>query len=1108
LFAANQTENHNPAHKSDPQQPTWVEGRVIVKPKQGVAAHRLKSEHAQLGAKIRREFKGLGGLQVIELPPGLSVAAAVKQYKASGLVEYAEPDYIVHADTMPNDPKFLDGTLWGLNNTGQSAGVPDADIDAPEAWDTLFAAPDVIVAVIDTGVRYTHQDLAANIWTNPGETPANGIDDDGNGYVDDVYGMNAITGSGDPMDDNGHGTHVAGTIGGVGNNGIGVVGVAWQVQIMACKFLGSSGSGNTSDAIEAIDYARLMGADVMNNSWGGGGFSQALLDAITAARDAGIIFVASAGNSAANNDATPYYPACYDVENVVAVAATDRSEQLASFSSYGLGSVELGAPGVQIYSSYGSSDTSYASLNGTSMSSPHVAGAMALVRARFPSASYADVIRRVIAGTDPTASLAARTISGGRLNLDRALVQDPLPYFTASPIRGLSPLTVSFTDGSVGTVSSRTWNFGDGSAASTLASPTYTYTTNGVFNATLTISGPGGTFSRSRTIGAFAPVAYAIEAATFDWIDPTSMPSLILADDGVSVAQALPFPFKFYGEWYTVLYVGANGLLGFEPSGLAKYSNGDLPSALSPEAMICPYWDDLDPPAGGTISIGTVGTSPNRKVVVSWVGVPHYGDPGGTTNGLVFQTVLEESSNDIVLQYQEIRPGTTYGSGISATIGIENQTGELAAKYSFNGSTPINNGDAIRFTTGEVTPPDPNAVGVLSVDPGSGLSSSGLWTGPFSPTLQTYTLSNTGSNALAWAVGKSQSWVSLSATSGVLAPGATTTVAVTINGNANWLDVGTYSDTVTFSNLSNGNGNTARTVTLTVLSPPVLSISPSYQDFGNVSVGGSADRTYTVRNIGGGILNGTASASAPYSVVSGANYSIPAGSNSLVVVRFTPTSEGSFSQTVAFNGGGVLNMPVTGTGVVAAISVTPSTYHFGSVGIGSSANATFTLSNLGGVTISGSASVSAPFSVVSGGTYTVAAGQSTSVTVRFSPPSQGTFTQTATFSGGGGASSTVTGTGAIILNAPSNLTGSSSGSSASIWWTDNSAGEESFLIERQDRPLGAGSWSSWSQVAEVGANTTTFAETGLQKGYHNYRVRARFGTTHSAYSNTAEVKTR
>jgi hypothetical protein len=315
--------------------------------------------------------------------------------------------------------------LWGLHNTGQNGGTPDADIDAPEAWDTATGSADVVVAVIDSGVDYNHEDLAANMWTNPGEIPANEIDDDHNGYVDDVYGIDTCNGDSDPFDDNGHGTHCSGTIGAVGDNSIGVVGVNWDVRIMTLKFLSASGSGWTSDAIECLEYGIMMETDyginlkLTSNSWGGGGFSQSLYDAIEASGNAGMLFVAAAGNSGSNNDANPHYPSSYDLANIIAVAATDRDDDLAYFSCYGPQSVDLGAPGQDILST--TPGNSYSIYSGTSMATPHVSGAAALLWSINPSYGHSDTKGTLLCTVDPLASLAGMVLTGGRLNIDNAI---------------------------------------------------------------------------------------------------------------------------------------------------------------------------------------------------------------------------------------------------------------------------------------------------------------------------------------------------------------------------------------------------------------------------------------------------------------------------------------------------------------------------------------------------------------------------------------------------------------------------------------------------------------------------------------------------------------
>ncbi len=368
-----------------------------------------------------------GQLALVRLDGDIDVQDAIARLRRDPAVLYAEPDYIVHATQTPDDPRF--GELWGLHNTGQTGGTPDADIDAVEAWDISVGSADVVVGVVDTGVDHGHKDLAGNIFVNPAEIPDNGIDDDGNGVIDDVHGFNAIDGSGDAFDDNGHGSHVSGTLGAVGNNGVGVTGVSWEVRIMALKFLSASGSGTLADAIEAINYAVAQknagfNLRVLSNSWGGGGFSQALLDAITAAGAADIMFVATAGGSASDNDVTPSFPASYDAANIVAVAATDHDDELASFSNFGATSVDLGAPGVGILST--TPGNTYSVFSGTSMATPHVSGAAALVLSANPGLDTAAVKSILLHSGDPVPSLDGITVSGRRLNAAAALQQAAL----------------------------------------------------------------------------------------------------------------------------------------------------------------------------------------------------------------------------------------------------------------------------------------------------------------------------------------------------------------------------------------------------------------------------------------------------------------------------------------------------------------------------------------------------------------------------------------------------------------------------------------------------------------------------------------------------------
>jgi PKD repeat protein len=491
-----------PAQPNDPTglgEGGFAPDKILVKPRSGAS---LLALGLNLGVHVLNVFPAIGNLQVVKVPSGMTANTLIAQYEQSGLVQYAEPDFYVHALATPNDQYYP--WLWGFHNTNQFGGVAGADIDAPDAWDLQHDASNVIVAVVDTGVRYTHEDLAAEMWHNP--------DENQDGYTNDLYGINVTSngrGDGDPWDDYGHGTHVAGTIGAVGNNTIGVVGVAWRVQIMACKFLDSQGNGTIDQAIACLDFARSHGANVVNASWGATDFtSQALHDAIASLRDAGIMFVAAAGNSSADNDVTPLYPASYsDLDNIIAVAATDPDDALASFSDYGATNVDLGAPGVTIGSTYNGSDSDYEYDDGTSMAAAMVSGAVAVMEAHFPGENYQQIKQQMLAGVDPLPSLQGKCVSGGRLNLYKALSGGTAPpptltaNFSANPTSGQAPLTVQFADASTGGPTAWDWSFGDGSADSTAQNPSHTYGNAGNFTVTLTVTGNGGqTSSTSQAI--------------------------------------------------------------------------------------------------------------------------------------------------------------------------------------------------------------------------------------------------------------------------------------------------------------------------------------------------------------------------------------------------------------------------------------------------------------------------------------------------------------------------------------------------------------------------------------------------------------------------------
>jgi subtilisin family serine protease len=332
----------------------YVPGEVIVQFKERVShAGRQRAHGITPSGTIKRI--SVYQADLVKLKAGDNVEEAVARYTALPEVDYAQPNYIYYpCDTTPNDNDFK--FLWALNNTGQTvntiAGTPDADIDAPEAWDLETGKSDVVIAIIDTGVDYRHPDLANNIWVNGGEISANGIDDDGNGYTDDVRGWDFFDDDPDPMDPDGHGTHVAGILGAEGNNEMAVSGIGWNLTIMALKVGGSAGFFTTDKLTGAIDYATQNGAKVINASWGGDGFDLAVRDAISRANAGGVLFVAAAGNEGKNTDVSPFYPASFDLPNIISVAATDQFDQIAHFSNYGQQTVDVGAPGTNILSTH------------------------------------------------------------------------------------------------------------------------------------------------------------------------------------------------------------------------------------------------------------------------------------------------------------------------------------------------------------------------------------------------------------------------------------------------------------------------------------------------------------------------------------------------------------------------------------------------------------------------------------------------------------------------------------------------------------------------------------------------------------------------------------
>lgn len=429
----------------DIAQHEFVPGQVLIKYKTSSSGSRLSQDVLTLiQAEVVEEIKtntmdlansrkGIetGALLLVE--SNLGTLEAIERLRQMPEVEYAEPNWIYHHYGISNDTYFTNGSLWGMYG---SATTPSNQFGsgAAAAWaNGKTGVNTVYIGIIDEGYMHTHADLQANAGVNPGETPGNGRDDDGNGYVDDVFGWDFDGNNNTVFDGTGddHGTHVAGTIGGVGGNGIGVAGVVWNVKMIGAKFLGSRG-GTTSNAIKSVDYftdlkiRHNLNIVATNNSWGGGGFSQALKDAIDRAGNAGILFVAAAGNSGTNNDTSPSYPSGYSSPNIIAVASITSTGALSSFSQFGATTVDIGAPGSGIWSTVpvsggkgknASAGSGYASYSGTSMATPHVAGAVALYASLNPLASAVQIKAAILAQAVPTPSLAGRTVTGGRLNV-------------------------------------------------------------------------------------------------------------------------------------------------------------------------------------------------------------------------------------------------------------------------------------------------------------------------------------------------------------------------------------------------------------------------------------------------------------------------------------------------------------------------------------------------------------------------------------------------------------------------------------------------------------------------------------------------------------------
>lgn len=719
--------------------PKYQPDKILVRFRPGVSRRAMEAAHAAMRSQVLSEPAAVDRLQIVQLATGMTVEQAVSQYRADPNVLYAEPDFIVQATGIPNDPLF--SSQWNLQNTGQNGGTVGADVHAPAAWDITTGSSGVVIAVIDTGVDYTHPDLSSNVWTASSGFSVTDINGTTVQCPIGVHGFNAVANTCDPLDDNGHGTHVSGILGAIGNNGTGIAGLNWNAQILPCKFLDANGSGDIGGAVTCLSFLKVLkdgGLNIVvsNNSWGNNSFSQALQDAIASQMSDGILFVAAAGNDFSDNDVFPFYPANIPLPNVISVAATTRTDDLAGFSNLGRHTVHIGAPGLEILSTLPNS--SYGTLSGTSMAAPHVTGVAALLKAQDPSRDWRAIKNLILAGGDTISSLQG-TITQKRLNAAGALtcsnsaVQSrlqPIPDTISGSVG--TPITLAFLNincaNPAGTV---TVQVSPGNQTITLTddgtNPDQA-ANDGIYTAQWTPVAQGNyslQFPDGSVVAVEVLSSYKFSLTTFSYRTITGT-DLDLGDDSVAQVSS-PFPIQFGGGSFNQLFVSSNGTVSFTDNfdGYLNFGLGfpGFPVSLfHPTTLVAPYWADLFPIKGTAQNVywDVVGTAPSRELVVEWRNVRAFACRYVSNETITFQVVFKEGSSDILFNYSSpvfSGPCTFPTPAQPPTIGVQTSVSDGVM---FSPNMPAVS-TAILWQTVPVSSPNP-APAVTSISPSTGIA--------------------------------------------------------------------------------------------------------------------------------------------------------------------------------------------------------------------------------------------------------------------------------------------------------------------------------------------------------------------------------------------------